>query len=253
MTELLKKEKEFVIPGDVIVESMDYLPGKNCFRDGEAIVSKKIGIVSPNNRVISVIALNGVYMPKVGDMVIATVSDIQSNGWILDINAPYNAYLPLSGIREFVDTSKTKLSSIFSLGDVLYGKLSLVNGDSVHVSMQDMRARKFRNGSIIKINPSKVPRVIGKQGSMINLIKDRTGCRISVGQNGFIWVDGGDLHSIHNIVEMIEKESYHDGLTDKVAGMLQGGERRTFDNKDALQSENIGSDENEKEEQQESE
>jgi exosome complex RNA-binding protein Rrp4 len=44
MTELLKKEREFVIPGDEIVKSMEFLPGRNCFRDGDSIYSKKLGL-----------------------------------------------------------------------------------------------------------------------------------------------------------------------------------------------------------------
>ena len=54
---LLKKEREFVVPGDKIVDSMEFLPGKNCFRDGNSIYSKKVGIVSAMGRVVSVIAL----------------------------------------------------------------------------------------------------------------------------------------------------------------------------------------------------
>ena len=52
---------------------------------------------------ISVIPLSGVYVPKGGDMVIGKVQDIQSSGWVIDINSISDAYLPLSGVREFID------------------------------------------------------------------------------------------------------------------------------------------------------
>ncbi|MBU0953573.1 MAG: exosome complex protein Rrp4 [Nanoarchaeota archaeon] len=223
MAELLKKERDFVLPGDELVKSMDYLPGKNAYREGDSVYAKRLGIVSLSNRVVSVIPLNSGYMPKAGDMVIGTVEEIQSNGWIVDIKAPYSAYLPLSGVREFIDTSKIALSTVYDIGDLLYAKVNMANSGSVHLSMQDPRSRKFRGGRIVKINPAKVPRLIGKMGSMITLIKDRTGCRISVGQNGLVWVDGERDDVAAQAVDMIERDSFHEGLTDRVAALVGGG------------------------------
>ena len=179
---LLKKDRDFVIPGDKLVETMDYLPGRNCFRKGDSIYAKKIGLVSVNGRVVSVIPLNEVYVAKPGDMVMGEVAEIQSNGWVVKINATVEAYMPLSGVREFIDTTKTELSRYYATGDVIYAKVSMANHSTVHLSMDDSRARKFRSGRVISFNPAKVPRLIGKQGSMISLIKGKTGCRISVGR-----------------------------------------------------------------------
>ncbi len=221
MPDLLKKDRELVIPGDKIVDSMDYLPGKNCYREGNSLYAKKLGLVSVKNRVISVIPLNSVYIPKVGDMVVGEIEEIQSNGWVVNINSPYPAYLPLSGVKEFIDTSKTDLSKVYNVGDIIYAKVSsFVQSDSTHVSMQDIRSRKFRGGRVIKINPAKVPRLIGKQGSMIKLIKEKTGCRISVGQNGLIWIEGDNIDTVLKVTEIIEKESQTNGLTDRISKML---------------------------------
>src|SRR4030043_136318 len=140
MTEFKRKEREFVVPGDEIVNSMDYLPGRNCFREGNSILAKRLGIVNLDGRVISVIPLTGVYFPRVGDMVIGEVVDIQSNGWVVAINSAHDAYLPLSGVREFIDTSKTDLSRVYGMGEVIYARIgSVVSGNSIHLSMQDPR------------------------------------------------------------------------------------------------------------------
>jgi exosome complex component RRP4 len=224
MAEMIKKEREFVIPGDEIVKSMDYLPGKNCFREGDSIYAKRIGVVSLQNRVVSIIPLNMVYMPKSGDMVIAHVVDIQSNGWILNVNAPYSAFLPLSGVREFIDTNKTSLSSVYNVGDTLYAKINTAVQDTVHISMQDLKARKFKGGRIIAVNPAKVPRLIGKKGSMVSVIKEKTGCRINIGQNGFVWFEGGNEDLVIKAINTIEKEAYTEGLTEKITKLL-GGEK----------------------------
>ena len=217
---LLKKDRDFVIPGDKLVETMDYLPGRNCFRKGDSIYAKKIGLVSVNGRVVSVIPLNEVYVAKPGDMVMGEIAEVQSNGWVVKINATVEAYMPLSGVREFIDTTKADLSRYYATGDVIYAKVSMANHSTVHLSMDDSRARKFRSGRVISFNPAKVPRLIGKQGSMISLIKGKTGCRISVGQNGVVWLEGENEDLAIEAINLVKNESYIEGLTDRVSDLL---------------------------------
>ncbi len=220
---MLKKDRELVIPGDEIIKSMDFLPGRNCFREGDSILSKKLGLVSVNRRVISVIPLSGVYIPRSGDMVMGEIVDIQGNGWVIDIKSLTDAFLPLSGVREFIDTNKTDMSRIYGMGELIYAKIAHAGTNSVHLTMQDSRARKMRSGRISKMSPAKVPRLIGKEGSMINLIKDRTGCRISIGQNGMVWFEGEKEDGVVDAIRMIEHDAVTDGLTDKISNLLGGG------------------------------
>ena len=81
--------------------------------------------------------------------------------------------------------------------------------------------RKFRSGRILNMSPSKVPRLIGKEGSMINMIKDAAACRINVGQNGLVWFEGEKEDRVVGAIKLIEREASLDGLTDKVSSMLQ--------------------------------
>jgi exosome complex component RRP4 len=76
--------------------------------------------------------------------------------------------------------------------------------------------RKLVGGHIIDISHSKVPRVIGKGGSMISLIKKYTRCRMFVGQNGRIWIDGEpeEIFLAAKAIEKIENEAHVIGLTD---------------------------------------
>ncbi|MCH8945887.1 MAG: KH domain-containing protein [Nanoarchaeota archaeon] len=78
---------------------------------------------------------------------------------------------------------------------------------------------KIEEGMIFRINPNKVPRVIGKEGSMIKIIKDETGCNITVGQNGFIWVRGDKIEDellSKKAIMFITEKSFVDGLTEAV-------------------------------------
>ena len=216
-----EKEKELVLHGDLLIDSMDYLPGKNCYRDGNSIVSKRLGLVHFKGHVIEVIPLSGVYMPEIGDMVVGRIEDVQHSGWIVDINSPYEAFLPLSGVREFVDSQKTDMSKIYGKGDMIYGKVTMVSPNkSIHISMQDPKTRKFDKGRIVQISAVKVPRLIGKHGSMINMIKDNTGCRISVGQNGLIWLQGENEALAVEAINIIEEKSQSEGLTEYVQNLL---------------------------------
>jgi len=217
MTELKIKEREIIVPGEEIVKSMEFLPGRNCFREGEHIISKKLGLVSLNSRVVSVIPLSGAYIPRSGDMVIGNIVNIQGNGWVVDVKAPFDAFLPLSGVREYIDTRKTSLTKFYDMDDTIYAKVASTEGSSTYLSMQDVKARKFHGGRIVKISPSKVPRLIGKQGSMISIIKEGTGCRINAGQNGLVWIEGGDMQKCIDAIRLVETEAAKGGLTDRIS------------------------------------
>lgn len=223
MADLEKKDRDLVVPGEEIVKSMEYLPGRYCFREGESIIAKKVGLVSIDHHVVSVVPLNAPYIPKEGDMVIGEVIDLQHNGWVVWADAPHDAFLPLSGVREYIDTRRTQLSRYYDIGDTLYAKVQGTQGRSIYLSMQDPKCKKLRGGRLIRINPAKVPRLIGKQGSMIGLIKDRTGCRIHIGQNGRVWLEGEGAEQCIKAIRMVEEEAASEGLTDRIAHMLGGG------------------------------
>jgi exosome complex component RRP4 len=222
-SELLVKERQLVTPGDVMARGLEYLPGSGCYRKNSDVRSKLLGLVRLKERVVGVVPLSGVYIPKAGDGIIATVTDLQSTFWILDLNSPYDAILQLGeATAEYVDTTKTDLSVYFDIGDVVYVKvLSVSRSKHVTLTMNDYRAKKLIGGRIMKVTPSKVPRIIGKEGSMIELIKKYTGCNIVVGQNGIVWLKGSNEALAAKAVLMIEREAHISGLTDRVTAMLK--------------------------------
>ena len=78
-------------------------------------------------------------------------------------------------------------------------------------------------GQLIEIEPIKVPRVIGKKGSMISMLKRYTNCRIFIGQNGRIWIDGKTdaVARVTLVIRKIEAEAHIKGLTDRVTRLLK--------------------------------
>ncbi len=222
MSELLIKERQLVIPGEALATGLDYLPGSGCYRTENQIKAKVMGLTRLKDRLITVIPLAGVYVPKPGDGIIGSIDDMQSTFWIVDINSPYDALLSLAeAVDEFVDINKTDISVYYDIGDVIYAKvLTVSKSKNVHLTMNDYRAKKLIGGRILTITPSKVPRLIGKEGSMIELIKNKTKCQIIVGQNGVVWLRGGDEALAVKAVLTIERESHIVGLTDRISELL---------------------------------
>ncbi|MBN2881116.1 RNA-binding protein [Candidatus Woesearchaeota archaeon] len=223
MGELKVQEKEIVVPGDILAVGMDYLPAPGTYRNGENIVANKVGMVSINGRLIKTISLAGKYMPKRGDTVIGRVIEVNLFGWRLDLNCAYSAVLNVKDATSEFIPKDANLNKFFTFDDFVVTKITNVTSQMlVDLTMRGPGLRRLSEGRIIKVNPNKVPRIIGKGGSMVSMIKNATGCRIIVGQNGIIWVSGEPANEIKAIdaIKKIERESHIQGLTDKIKEYL---------------------------------
>jgi exosome complex component RRP4 len=210
-------ERKIAIPGEVIFKGEDYLPGEGTEKRGEEIVSLRFGVVEEMKNLVRVIPLSGVYQPRRGNVVIGKVEMITFNGWVIDINTAENAFLSLMEVPRYVN--KDDLKEVMDIGDMVVAKIYAINKRGTDLTLQASGLGKLEKGIIININPNKVPRVIGKEGSMISLIKDETKCRITVGQNGFIWVGGSKVEDelfAKKAILYIAENSLMSGLTDEM-------------------------------------
>jgi len=102
---------------------------------------------------------------------------------------------------------------------MVVAKIWGINKRGVDLTLKSRGLGKIDGGIIIRINSNKVPRVIGKEGSMISLIKDETNCRITVGQNGLIWIEGNKIENeilAKKAIIFVTEKSFVSGLTDEV-------------------------------------
>ncbi len=215
-------KRELVVPGEIVASGTNFLPGENTERDGNDIISTRYGLLEKEGRLLKVIALSGVYLPRRGNVVIGKVEDITFNGWLIDIGSPYKSFLPISECRGFVH-KKDDLSAIFNFDDMIVAKVIGVKAKGVDLTTRDHGLHKLDEGMIIRINSNKVPRVIGKQGSMVNMIKNETGCNITVGQNGLIWIRGESIEQelvAKEAINLIAQKSMTGGLTDLIQDFL---------------------------------
>jgi exosome complex component RRP4 len=218
----MSKSREIIIPGEKIDNAKSVRAGYGTYEEDGKIFSKVVGIPRKSGEFISVIPLSGVYLPAKNDKIIGIVTDVEKFGWLLDINSPWNGFLSLSeGVDDFIDVKKVDPKRYFREGDVVYTQVKEIrNGGDVQLTMRTSIARKLKNGVLVKITPSKVPRLIGKDGSMVNLIKERTGTVIRVGQNGIVWLSGENVRKAIKAVRLIDEKSHLFGLTDEVSKLL---------------------------------
>ena len=218
------KDKDIVVPGECLAKGMDYLPGQGTYREGENIFSTKLGLISVDGRALKIIPLSGKYMPKRGDTIIGKITDVIMSGWLMDTNTAYHAMLSMKEATSDFIPRDANLRKYFDFGDYVVCKITNVTSQRlVDVTSKGPGLHKLKGGRIIKINTNKVPRVIGKQGSMVTMIKNATGCRITVGQNGLVWLEGEPEKEIIAVeaVKMAEENAHMSGLTDKVKAFLE--------------------------------
>ena len=228
------KDRDIVIPGQFLgeKESCDSL-FSSCIKENGNIYSLVRGLTRVDSGNLSVIPLNGSYIPKVGDVIVGVVEDDLGGVYIVDIMAPYKCVLkPRAqenfnggrqgrsgrdrgrGDRRSTDREVDK----YARGDIISSKI--VSVDEVKEA-QLAGTQKLEPGFVLQVKPKRVPRIIGKKRSMIDLIRQFTGSRIVVGQNGLIWAKGGNMPLAIEVLRMVESEAHTSGLTDRVTNLLK--------------------------------
>ena len=170
---LLVKDREVVVPGQVLARGLDFVPSAGSYRDGDDVLASLLGIVEVNR---------------------------------------------------FVERDED-LSKILSIGEyVVVGITNVTSQNLVDVTTRGQGLGPLRGGRIVSVGSSKVPRIIGKDGSMVKLLRDGSGCQINVGQNGWVWIDGSPESENKIVAGLREIESFAhlSGLTDHMQKFLEG-------------------------------
>jgi exosome complex component RRP4 len=193
--------EKIVMPGEMLWEEEARVP--NTYVEGGKTYATVIGMMR-NDRFVP---LEMVYKPKPGDNVVGIVTNVRHAGFSIDMNLAHDG---------FISSKFTRVS--FKQGDMIYGRLKFVD-EVGSVDISD--ANRLPSGKLVSVPASKVPRIIGKRSSMLNVLRDGTGCSIFVGNNGYIWIGGkGNLQLALKTIEFIIENAHTQGLTDAVAEYL---------------------------------
>jgi len=220
-----ESKKRHVLPGDFITTAPLRLQN-NVVLEGKRIISTTIGLSDVSDDSVRVISLTGVYLPKIDDLVIGTIQYIHGNSWFADINSCYQGMLlgqDVFGRGSY--PTKSEMEERLSKGDIIFAKIA--NSDRQReplISIADQSLGKIDSGELVKISPTKIPRLIGKQGSMIQTIEGSTNATITVGQNGLIVVSCDETNGLLKAlaaIRMVDEQAHLVNLTDKVKKMLE--------------------------------
>ena len=215
------ERKQLVSPGELLAEG-PYFAGENTYREGGKIFSSRVGMAEVIGNKLIVVPVKGAYIPRLDDIVIGRITDITMSSWQVDICAPYPALLPMSEtpLHRGREGGRRDLSEIYGVGDLVLAQV--IAFDRTRDPLLTTKGRglgKITSGRIARISASKIPRIIGKQGSMITMLKKETETDIVPGQNGVILATGRNPDQERIAVEalyMIEREAHTTGLTDHV-------------------------------------
>ena len=221
----MENRRKYVIPGDVVTTG-PYRLEQNVVLDGNKIVATSIGISEIYDDSVKVIPLTGKYIPKINDLVIGKVISHSSLSWELDINSCYVGFLPAQDVfgRDF-SAHADELTSKLKSGDLVAARIA--NFDRTRdplVTIADRDLGKIDSGDLVKISPSKVPRLIGKRGTMIQAIEMATNAVITIGQNGWVVVSCDDTEGLlkaKKAIQMVDEQAHVANLTDQVKEMLE--------------------------------
>jgi len=219
------EKKRHVIPGEVII-SGPYRAEQNTVLQGDKVLATSIGLSDVHDGSVRVIPLTGGYYPKDDDLVIGKIISHSAMSWEVDINSCYSGMLPATDVfgRDFSSHSDD-LSSKLRKGDLIATRI--VNSDKTRDPLLTISGRelgKIDDGELVEISPSKVARLIGKRGSMIQMIESATRAQITIGQNGLIVIaceDSDGLLRAINAVELVEEKAHVADLTDMISEMLE--------------------------------
>ena len=224
MTYLIESRK-IVIPGELLAEG-DYRAGRHTYQEDKKIYASIVGLSNHVGRNVYVVALKGCYFPQIGDLVIGKIIDMRLGSWIADINAPYTANLFASDVfdRPF-NSRKEDMTRVFNIGDLVLAKVkSFDRTRDPSLTTRESGLGRIVHGRIITMTPTKIPRLIGRRGSMINSIKRETGTNITIGQNGLILISGKRLayeNLAIKVIHLIEAEAHTSGLTERVTKFIK--------------------------------
>jgi len=224
---MLDTKRKYVIPGDVVAEGnfkplMNVVKNKN---NSQQLIATRIGIAELGKEGIKVIPLSGIYIPRINDVVIGKVVANSSLSWEIDINSCFSAHLPAQDVfgRDF-SPAKDDMKKRLAPGDMITARISSFDRSrDPMLTIQERDLGKISRGEFLKISSTRVPRLIGKRGSMIQNIEKATKTKILIGQNGILVVSGNDpdgLSLSFNAIKMIEEQAHTSNLTQRVKKLL---------------------------------
>ena len=216
-------KRKYVIPGEVVARG-NVRADLNVMRINDQLVATRVGMAEIGHDVVRVIPLSGPYIPRIDDLVVGKIIDYSAFAWEADINSCFFGILPAASVfgRDY-SPAKDSLTDKLKVGDMIAARvIAFDRTRDPLLSISGPGLGRIPRGQVAKISPAKVPRLIGKKGSMIKTIEAGTKSRMLIGQNGVVVIVGASDDTIRAIraINLVEEEAHSADLTERVQTLL---------------------------------
>ncbi len=200
-------ERKIVVPGEKIADTTTRIPG-TYITDGAAYATL-VGFLDEGGKYIP---LESNYRPMMGDVVVGMITDARHAGYSIDLLLPKEGFIPARTIR-----------ITLQLGDFVVAKVRKIERNGM---VEAGEVRRLPRGKIVEFPSSKIPRLIGKQSSMLDILRNNSGGDIVVGNNGYVWMsEKCNIPLLLNALEKIKAEAHKPGLTDAMTKFFEERKR----------------------------
>ncbi len=199
---------EIILPGD-LVSDKPVRSNYTYIEDGKTY-SMVLGMIE--REPLSIVPLESVWSPRIEDTVVGIVTSAK--------NSVYEVDLKFHG-RSIIIGGK-------------FERFSFKVGDVVEATVKDIEERRtiilsyprlLSGGTLVSVKPAKIPRIIGRDNTMIKQIADKAKSNIVVGKNGMIWLKGGDIALATKAILTVQEEAHVPGLTERIKKLMENGSR----------------------------
>ena len=182
-------EQRLVTPGMAVGPSTGKRAGSGIIAAEEQFIATQLGWLKERNNTVSIDPIHAAYMPRSGDLVVGIVAEVRNNLWFMDINGSFQGLLPMSLAPWKVEFGAARQH--MDIGDVVLARVQEVDEcHNVVLTMKGVGLRRLKQGSVEQLPVQHIDRVRGENNAMLQRIRDACDCRIMVGENGRVWIDG---------------------------------------------------------------
>ncbi len=192
-----------LIPGDLI--ETDVARNRNYyFTDGNNSYCTSMCILN-NGRLVP---LEGLWYPNEGETVVGVVKEVKNSIVEVDLSHFLRAII--------IKSPRDRIA--FRIGDIIEASVKQVEDKKTIILIFP---RLLKSGQLLQVKAVKVPRIIGKNNTMVGQISSFTKSNIIIGYNGLIYIKGGDMALAVSAILKVAAEAHKPGLTESVKKFLE--------------------------------
>ena len=202
-------ELRLVTPGMAIGPCAGKRIGSGAIALNDEIIATKLGWAREFNGTVSVDPINSSYIPRSGDLIVATVAEVRNNLWFMNINGAFQGLLPMSLAPWKVEFGAARQH--MDIGDIMLARVQEVDeAHNIVLTMKGVGLRRLKEGIMSEISMNHISRLRGEGDSTLRELKEVSDCRIIVGENGRVWVDGDSdgIAFMRTVLDLVRNDGH---------------------------------------------